>query len=106
MQAGRLRHRINIESQALQTADDYGQQAVAWSAIASGVAAEVSTLGGLEAWRAKQTQPEATVSVLIRYNSDVTSAVRFVFESRYLYPVSIVPDIKRREMVCMCKEQL
>jgi SPP1 family predicted phage head-tail adaptor len=106
MRAGTLRHTVDIQAVALQTADSYGQQAEAWAAIASSVPAEVKYLSGIEAYSAKQIQPEITHQVMIRYNGDVTTLVRFKFGSRYLYPVSVAPDTKNRQMVCLCKEQL
>ena len=105
MRAGLLRHRVDIETASLQVADDYGQQTQAWSSLADDVPAEVATLGGVEGWKAKQIQPAATVQVRIRYNVDVTSECRFLYGTRYLYPVSIIPDVKDCEMVCLCKEQ-
>lgn len=105
MRAGRLQHRVTIERSTLGTADGYGAQAEAWVAVAT-VWAEVRMLTGSEGWKAKQVQPEATVQVLIRHWSDFTSADRFRFGDRYLYPLSVVPDIRNTELRCLCGEKL
>lgn len=106
MRAGKLRHRITIESPTLPTADSYGAQTETWSTFAANVAAEVSVLSGVEAFRAKQVQPEASSMVTLRYRSGVTAAMRFLWGTRYLYPVSVVEDEKKTEMVCLCRETL
>lgn len=103
--AGRLTSRVTIQSRVLAVADAYGEQAETWSTVAT-VFAEVKTLDGTEAWKAMQTQPEATIQVTMRYTSEMTPDKRLLFGERYLYPLSVVPDIRNRELRIMCKERL
>jgi SPP1 family predicted phage head-tail adaptor len=105
MRSGRLRHVVTIQSVALSTADAYGAVSQVWSDVAT-VRAEVKTLIGLESWRAKQQQPEATDQVLLRYTGDMNSTRRLRFGSRYLYPLSSVPDVRNRQLTVLCREKL
>ena len=105
MRAGTLRHRVTIQRSALATADSYGAQSETWTDVET-VWAEVRMFTALEGWRVKQIQPEATVQVLMRYQSDLTSADRFLFDSRYLYPLNVVSNIKKTETRCLCSEKL
>lgn len=105
MRAGQLRHRVTIQRSALGTADSYGAQAEAWSDVLE-VWAEVRTLSGLEAWRAKQIQPEAAVQVTMRYQSDFTSADRLLFGTRYLYPLGVESDVRKTRTAALCREKL
>lgn len=105
MPAGRLRHQVTIQEPALGSADVYGEQVEAWADVVT-VSAEVRILDAIEAWKAKQSQPEATVQVTTRYNEEMTSDKRLLFGTRYLYPLSVVPDIKNTMMRVLCKEKL
>lgn len=105
MRASQLRHRVTIQRSALGTADSYGAQAETWIDVVE-VWGEVRTLNGLEAFRAKQIQPEAAVQVLMRYQSDFTSADRLLFDSRYLYPLSVESDVRKTRTTALCREKL
>jgi SPP1 family predicted phage head-tail adaptor len=105
MRAGNLRHRVTIQRVALATADSYGQQTEEWSDVAT-VWAEVRSLNGIEGWKAKQIQPEASVQVLMRYTSDLTPADRLLYGTRYLHPVSVLPDVRNTQLTILCREQL
>ena len=73
MQAGKLRHRIQIQS-ATET-NTNGQVTRVWSTVAT-VWGEISTLGGRELYRAQQVVPEAKYSARMRYRSGVTPEMR------------------------------
>jgi len=105
MRAGRLKHRVTIQQSALAAADTYGDQAETWSDVTT-VWAEVRTLDAVESWKAKQSQPEATVQVVMRYTADMNSAARLLFGTRYLYPLSVVENIDKTELRILCKEKL
>lgn len=105
MRAGQLRHRVTIQRSALAAANSYGAQAETWSDVAT-VCAEVLSLYGSEAWKAKQIQPEATTQVRIRYTGTITTADRLKYGTRYLYPLSIVNDEKGIETRMLCGEKL
>lgn len=105
MRAGSMRHRVTIQRSALQTADAYGAQVEAWADVKT-VWAEVRPLTGSEAWKTKQVQPEATSQVTMRYTSDLTSADRLKFGTRYLYPSSVTYDVRSRETRLLCMEKI
>lgn len=105
MRAGKLRERVTIQESALAAADTYGAQAEVWSEVDT-VWAEVRMLDGSEAWKAKQAQPEATIQVVMRYTADMTTDKRLLFGTRYLYPLSVVADVRNTEMRILCREKL
>lgn len=106
MQPGRMIHRLDLQTLTLAAADTSGQQAETWVTLRVGVPAEVRYLGGNEAFRAKSVNPEASAIVMLRYDPDVTQAVRFKFGGKYLYPLSVMPDARNVWLTCMCREQL
>ena len=82
MRAGRLRHRITIQSVG-STYDDYGDLSDSWTTLAS-VWASISPLSGKEEYIAKELSGVATHSVKIRYRTGVTAQNRIEFGSRIL----------------------
>ena len=106
MRAGRLRHRVTSQQPTEGAADSYGATADSWSDVVANVPAEVLTLSATEAFTAQQVEAEATVQVTLRYRSDLTSAMRFVSDGRTLPIISVIPDVRHRELVCLCREDL
>lgn len=106
MRAGRLRHRVTIQKPTEGDADSYGDTVASWSDVATAVPAEVTTLSGREAYQANQVHPEATVQVKMRYRSDVTTAMRLVHDGRTLSIDGLLPDARKRELACLCHEDL
>ncbi len=105
MRAGRLRHRVTIQEPTEGSADSYGETEASWADVAT-VPAEVQTLSGREAYQANQVHPEATVQVTMRYRSDVLTLWRLSHDSRTLSIDSLLPDVRKRELVCLCHEEL
>ena len=105
MRAGQLRESVTIQVRALADADSYGEQAEAWSDVET-VRAEITQLGGQERWRQKTIMPEATHEVLMRYTANMTHDKRLLWDSRYLYPMSVIVGAKQSDIRCLCKEQL
>jgi len=103
MRAGFLRHRIDVQQASLAAADATGAQAQVWTTILLSVPANVTSITATENWRAKQIQPEATYLVSLRYNADITSACRFLWNAIYLYPLSVESDSRMSEMKCLCR---
>jgi SPP1 family predicted phage head-tail adaptor len=68
--------------------------------------AEVLTLTAREAFYASQVQPDAGVSVLLRYNGDIDSTMRVKHGTRFLYIDSVVHDARRDETQLLCHEAL
>jgi head-tail adaptor len=111
--AGRLRHRIAIEAKTgLGTADAYGALEEDWQAIDGyeSVPAECDNVSGSEEWTAEQVHGHAAWRVLFRFLPDVTGAHRFKYVDRagthYLYPISVVSDVKEIWMTAACTEHL
>jgi len=95
---------VQIQSAAASTANDYGETTPTWSKVAN-VRAAVTTLSGREAERAQQVHPSASVEVVMRYRSDVNTAQRIKYGSRYLHPVAVIPDEREQEsLTVLCEE--
>jgi SPP1 family predicted phage head-tail adaptor len=104
MKAGQLRKRIDIEQQAL-TADGGGGDTESWSALASGIYADVEPLSGRELFQAQQVNDELSHRVTIRYYPGVTSKMRVKYGARVLLIESIIDlEEKHRQVQLMCRE--
>lgn len=103
MRAGRLRHRVALQS-ATETRDAHGQPVKTWATNAT-VWGGVEPVRGKEAESANQIAAELIIRVVIRYRSDVTTDWRVVFESRNLEIKAIIdPDLRHKELQLMCRE--
>ena len=71
MRAGRLRHRLYLQTQSL-TQDSYGGGVPVWTTVAT-VWGAVETLYGTEAFTADKVQGSVQVRVIIRYGSEWSS---------------------------------
>ena len=79
MRAGKLRHKITIQSYT-DTANDFGEVSKGWSDLAS-VWAFVRPLRGNESYYNKQVAPEMTHEIRMRYRSDIQPNYRINFNS-------------------------
>jgi SPP1 family predicted phage head-tail adaptor len=104
MRSGQLRHRLVIEKPTAGDAGAYGERIDTWSKLDDAWGA-VEELHGREAVNAAQVTPEATLKVLTRYRADVSEVMRIKWGDRYLYPIAIIPDVRKTEMTWMCKEE-
>jgi len=105
MRAGKLRHRVVIQSKGASR-DTYGAEVVTWSTTAT-VWASVEPLTGREYMDAQQTQAEVSTRIRVRYRSDVT----YVPEMRatwdgHTYDIVSVLEVNsaHREVQLMCRE--
>ena len=80
MRAGRLRHRITIQSVG-STYDDYGDLSDSWSTLAT-VWAGIKPLTGKEENIAEELSGVITHSIVVRYRTGVTANNRIQFGSR------------------------
>lgn len=92
MQAGKLQHRVTIQT-CTETVAQSGARLQAWSTLAT-VWASVVPVSGSEPWNADQAQPNVTHTVTLRSGGDVTRATitpknRILYGSRVLNIVSI-----------------
>lgn len=110
MNAGKLRHRVTVQSPpdpadpAQQ--DDEGQPTQAWADLATRWAS-VEPRGSSEAFQAGQVTATATHMVRMRHLDGLTSFCRLKFGSRYLY-VQSVANVEERdwELELVCEERL
>ena len=103
MQSGRLRHRIDLETN-VGTTNTFGAITDTWS-LWTTLWASVEPLSGRELLQAQQMQADITHRVRFRYVSGVTAKMRVAYGSRYFNILSVINDQERnREIVLMCKE--
>jgi SPP1 family predicted phage head-tail adaptor len=91
---GAMRQRITIEvpDAGGSSADDFGQDAPAWSTVGT-FWAEVRPLAGREAIVAKQLRPEATHTITLRSSAalaGLTSDARATYRGRVLNFLSVL----------------
>jgi SPP1 family predicted phage head-tail adaptor len=103
MQAGGLRHRIDIE-QNVGTTDTFGATTDSW-ALFTTLWAAIEPLSGRELLQAQQIQADITHRVRFRYVSGVTAKMRVLYGSRIFNILSIInPEERNREITLACKE--
>ena len=103
MRAGRLRHRLKLQSRT-ETRDAYGGVVTTWTTekIISGA---LEPLTGQEFFNAQQTQSEVAVRVVIRYDSAIQDTWRIKNDSKIYSIVSIINEMERdRMMTIMCRQ--
>jgi len=106
MRACSYKHRVTLQVSATSTANSFGEVSETWTTSLSGIPAEVQTVGMTENTKGKIVKREATVQVKMRYRNDVTQLNRFLFGSRYLYIQTVEPDMRNRELTCICRESI
>ena len=104
MQAGKLRHRIELHRNVPKR-DATGQEIETWAKYAT-VWAEVLPLNGKELLNAQQISAEVTHRVNIRfYSEDIKPEHRVIHKGRTLEIVAALDMAeRRRSMQLMCKE--
>jgi SPP1 family predicted phage head-tail adaptor len=106
MNAGKLRHRIQIQAVTL-TPDGMGSGAESWATIAGGsVWAEILPLRGVEAIQAGQLEAKLSHKVRIRYLAGVTAKHRILFGSR-VFKIHEVRNLEERGVMLelMCEDK-
>lgn len=88
-----LDRRITIQRRATTT-NAHGESVAAWSTLAASLPAEVVPLSGREIYAATQDQARAPARFRIRYRSDVTRAMRIVYDGA-TYDISDVAEDRR-----------
>ena len=105
MQAGKLRHRIEIQSPQ-EVRDTNGEVANVWVSTAK-VWAAVEPLSGRELWQAQQIQSEATIRVRLRFLSGLTTKHRILSGSRLLDVKAVINrDERNEELELLCSESV
>ncbi len=103
MQAGRMRHRIKIQS-PVEARNGVGEIITTWATLAT-VWASVEPLRGREFFDAEQMQAEVSTRVRMRYYPGITAQMRVLWGSRVLEIVTPI-DVNERhkELQLMCRE--
>lgn len=103
MQAGRLRHLVEIQNYTL-TQDSAGDEIKDYAAFAT-LHAEIRTLRGRELYAAQQDYAEAEVRISCRYVAGVTEKMRVSHNGIY-YDILNVDDVDLRhiDLVLLCKK--
>lgn len=105
MQAGKLRHRVDIQKPTNaqnslgETVPTFVDQDRVW--------AEVMPLSGRELLAARQTTGEVTHQVTIRWRDGLTPTHRIRFGTRIFEILSVINvEERNREMRVLCKEHV
>lgn len=102
MRAGRLRHRILIESR-IESRDEFGGVTLAWGVVEDNVPAEIVPLSGREFLAAGELQGEVTTRMTIRYMPGIEANMRVQHDGQVYRIVAALPDpTLRRHITLMC----
>lgn len=105
MRAGRLRHRVTLQS-ATTTQNSYGEQVKAWVDVGTFWAA-VEPISGKERFASGERIHERDVRIVMRYIGTVTETHRILFQSRtYDIKAVVMKDSVKREYEFICTEGL
>ena len=105
MRAGRLRHRITLQSSTAMQ-DAYGQPVKTWTDTAT-VYAGVEPIGGREQYRAQAERAELTHLVVMRWLPNVEPINRVVFGTRIFDVENVINNHERdRELHLLCRENV
>lgn len=102
MRAGRLRHRITIQTQT-QVQDSTGSIVLTWSEFAT-VWASIEPISGREFFSAAQVQSTVSTRIRIRNLPGVTETMRILHGTDYYDIQAVLTDAKSglHEMQLMC----
>lgn len=104
MRAGRLRHRIALQSITGYTKNEVSEKIPTWTTYAT-VWAAVDPKSGDEDMRGVSSESTVTHEILIRYNSTVSPKQQIIFKSRTFKIISILNDKERDiQQTLMCHE--
>lgn len=105
VRAGRLRHRVAIQSQST-TLDDYGEATGSWT-TENTVWAAVEPVSGSERDIGEGKAGVVSHRVVMRYNTDVSPKNRLLFGSRVLNINSVLNHNERDERLALfCVEEV
>ena len=103
MRAGRLRHRLVLQSKTY-TANAYGEQVVTWSDETT-VWGAIEPLSGKEFFAQAEIQSEARVRIVIRYNASIDTTWRVKSGGLYYDIVEVINhDMCDRMITIMARE--
>jgi SPP1 family predicted phage head-tail adaptor len=104
MEAGKLRHRVQVQH-SVPAQDDYGEPLEVMASVGLALTS-AEDLAGREYFTAQQTKSEVTTRFRTRWIGSVTPEMRILHDGR-LYDVASVqdPDGRRRELIIMASRK-
>lgn len=109
MRAGQLNRRLHLQA-VVMTADSEGASVEAWADV-DVVWASIDPIRGTELFQAAQVEEKISHNVTMRWRSDVTVKMRFLYSETptgivriFLIHALIDPNEGHREIDCMCEE--
>jgi SPP1 family predicted phage head-tail adaptor len=104
MQAGKLRHRVDIEYETT-TQNEYGEPMGVWVKLYTAKPASIDPISGREFFSAEKVNSEITHKIRVRYAENIHSKMRVVFGSRIFNIISVINWEERNiELMLMGKE--
>lgn len=92
LNAGRLRHRIDIQRPRNSRDEESGAANVAWLDKYTSVPCEFTYLSARELIAAQTTKSKVTARVLIRFRADVDPSMRILFRGKVYNIEGVLPD--------------
>jgi len=109
VRAGSLNRRLHLQ-QISSVVDADGFTSETWADL-DVVWASINPVQGIEGYQAAQTQERITHQVTIRWRTDVSAHMRFLYAETpagilriFLIHAMLDPDEAHRELACMCEE--
>lgn len=106
MRAGKLRHRIVIETLTAGSPDQLGTGEIdeAWATYLT-VWGSVEPLDGKALFAAQQNHSEVEVRIAIRYQSGITAKMRVSYGGKYYNILAVIdPELRNRELHLLCSQ--
>lgn len=101
--ASTLRHRVTIKSRAAGK-DAAGQPLTTWADVATGIAADIRVLSGLETIRAGEQSTVSRASIRIRWRTGLDAGMRVHHGATVYQVTSVQPDMVRRDRIDLACE--
>ena len=92
IEAGRLRHRITIQSLTVGQDVDTGEETESWSDLYTSVPAAIEPISVREFISSKAAQSEITTRIVIRYRAGLTPTMRILHKGKIYNPAGSLPD--------------
>lgn len=105
MRAGRLRHRVTIQSKTV-TQNSYGEEVITWTDVDT-VWASIEPLRGREFEELRRAGADLTTRIVMRYQAGIVPEMRAT-EGGHTYDILSVVNVEERdrELHLMCREVL
>jgi len=104
MEAGRLRHKVDVEKLS-DVPDGQGGQTRTWTKALT-TWADIRPIDSHEGFYAGQNYPGVTHAVRMRYSTEIKLPCRIKFGSRYLSIIGVRDRQERgEELMLMCSER-